>query len=165
VLDVSGVESLITESVISSVVSPKADEVRNLNEESRIKNLELRIGKSTPMINDSQFMIQLEGKIILIKTRNSLMDWARFHEDFVALDESAARYLVSVKPKLIGIDGPSIKKFRVPDQTHQIILSNNIPIIEWLDLSKVEAGLYQFIGFPLFLKSLDGSPLRAILTY
>lgn len=91
------------------------------------------------------------------------MDWSVFHEDFVALNESAAQYLVSLRPKLIGIDGPSIKKFRVPDQTHQIILSQDIPIIEWLDLAKVEEGIYQFIGFPLAFNSLDGSLLRAVL--
>lgn len=101
--------------------------------------------------------------IFLLKTKNSSIDWSVFHEDFVALDESAAQYLVSIQPKLIGIDGPSIKKFRFPDQTHQIILSQNIPIIEWLDLGQVKAEIYQFIGFPLPLQGLDGSPARAVL--
>lgn len=133
-LDLTRLESVITESDLKT----------------SFKNFKIRFSN-------------FRNAVILFKTKNSLMDWSTFHEDFVALDESAARYLVSIQPKLVGIDGPSIKKFRVPDQTHQIILSQNIPIIEWLDLRQVKIGVYQFIGFPLPLQDLDGSPARAVL--
>lgn len=167
VFDLTGIESVITENDLRTRLknpksqAPNPKQIKNSNNQSS-KRVEFE---------DSNFRIVSKfeirnsdlDKIVLIKTKNSLMDWSTFHEDFVAIDESAARYLVSFKPKLIGIDGPSIKKFRVPDQTHQIILSQNIPIIEWLDLSKVEAGTYQFIGFPLPFKNVDGSPIRAVL--
>lgn len=148
VLDLTNVESVITENDLKT---------RFKNPKSQASN-----PKQIPNSN-IQNSKRFEDAIILLKTKNSLMDWSVFHQDFVALDESAARCLVSLQPKLIGIDGPSIKKFRVPDQTHQIILSKNIPIIEWLDLGQVKTGVYQLIGFPLPLQDLDGSPSRIVL--
>lgn len=103
------------------------------------------------------------GHIVLLKTRNSGEDPSVFHEDFVACDASAAAYLVERGAAAVGIDGPSIKKFRVKDETHQLLLRAGIPIIEGLDLSHVAAGDFFCVCLPLPLDGADGAPARAVL--
>ncbi|MBI1833229.1 MAG: cyclase family protein [Candidatus Andersenbacteria bacterium] len=99
---------------------------------------------------------------VLIKTKNSAVDINTFDPDFVALDESAAQELVNRGIKLIGIDGPSIKKKGVRDRTHAILLDAGIVIIESLWLNTVEIGSYELICLPLAV-DLDGAPARVVL--
>jgi len=80
------------------------------------------------------------------------------------LSESAARYLVSKKINLVGIDSPSIdlgqdKNFKA----HKILAKNNILIVENLsNLNKISSKQFNFIILPLKLKDATGSPVRAI---
>lgn len=103
------------------------------------------------------------GHAVLLKTRNSAADPTVFDERFVACDESAADFLVDLPVPAVGIDGPSIKKFRVRDRTHHRFLERGIPIVEGLDLSRASAGTYTFICLPLALEGADGAPARAVL--
>lgn len=105
-----------------------------------------------------------EGERLLFKTSNSTRGFNEFYEDYVYLDGDAADYLAEKKVALVGIDYLSIKKKGDSDQrAHTSLLSKNIPIIEAIDLSGVEEGEYTLAAFPLKLKDLDGSPLRAVL--
>ena len=71
---------------------------------------------------------------------------------------------MSKKIRAIGIDAPSIKKFHVPDDTHQIFLEAGIPIFEGLCLKEAKANIpYFFVGLPLKVENADASPCRAIL--
>ena len=103
---------------------------------------------------------------VLFKTRNSSF-WAdqkgKFNKDYVAVDASAASLLVERGVELIGIDYLSIAPFEATFDTHQILLSAGVVIIEGLDLSKVEPGDYRLICLPLNLIGRDGAPARAIL--
>ena len=80
------------------------------------------------------------------------------------LSSSAAKYLVSKKINLVGIDSPSIdlgsdEKFPV----HYILSKNNILIVENLiNLEKIHTSRFQLIVLPLKLKDATGSPVRAI---
>ena len=80
------------------------------------------------------------------------------------LSTSAARYLVSKKVNMVGIDSPSIdigKDVRFP--VHKILSKNNVLIVENLcNLEKISSINFQFIVFPLKLKNATGSPVRAI---
>ena len=77
---------------------------------------------------------------------------------------SAAKYLVSKKINLVGIDAPSIDlgkdaKFSV----HQILAKSGILIVENLaNLEKINSEKFHFIAAPLKLKGATGSPIRAI---
>jgi len=79
------------------------------------------------------------------------------------LSASAAKYLVSKKINLIGIDSPSIdlgrdSKFSV----HHILAKNNILIVENLaNLNKINSTNFHLITTPLKLKNATGSPIRA----
>lgn len=105
------------------------------------------------------------GERILLKTSNSAR-WGdgQFFPDFVFLSPEAAAYLVETGVKLVGIDSLSIKQKGNPDnRPHTNLLEKGIPIIEGLDLSKVEEGEYTLSAFPLKFIGIDGSPVRAVL--
>ncbi len=106
---------------------------------------------------------------ILFKTRNSAFWEERqpeFHTDFTYLDLQAATRLVEQGSKLIGIDYLSIEKFgQERHETHHVLLSNGVIIVEGLNLSGVPAGKYEVICLPLRLRSNkgDGAPARVVL--
>ena len=106
---------------------------------------------------------------VLFKTRNSAFwteDFADFRTDFTHLDLSAAQWLVERGVKLVGIDYLSIEKFGSKDHAvHRAFLSQEVIILEGLNLSGVPAGKYELICLPLRLRSKlgDGAPARAVL--
>jgi kynurenine formamidase len=80
------------------------------------------------------------------------------------LSISAARYLVSKKVNLVGIDSPSIDKGNdTKFSVHQIFSKNNVLILENLcNLEKISRDHFKLIVLPLKLKDATGSPVRAI---
>ena len=77
---------------------------------------------------------------------------------------SAAKYLVSKKINLVGIDSPSIdlgkdQRFSV----HHVLAKSGILIVENLaNLEKINSERFHFIVAPLKLKNATGSPVRAM---
>jgi len=68
--------------------------------------------------------------------------------------------------KLVGTDYLSIEKFHSGDhRTHLTLLSNNVVIVEGLNLSAVPAGDYDLICLPLKIAegAGDGAPARVVL--
>ena len=105
-----------------------------------------------------------KGERILVKTRNSKRGFKKFYDDYVYLGGEAAEVLAQKKISLFGIDYLSVKKRGgLDNRPHTELLKNGIVIFEGLDLSKVKPGKYFFVGLPLKLMGLDGSPARAIL--
>jgi len=101
---------------------------------------------------------------ILFKTKNSqLWETSKFQQDYVALEASAAQWLVDQGVQLVGIDYLSIAPFKDPAPTHEILLSNDVVIIESLDLRLVKPGIYTLICLPLKLVGREAAPARAIL--
>lgn len=106
-----------------------------------------------------------KGDNILFKTSNSNL-WVKegFQKDFVYLSMEAAEYLAEKKVNLVGIDYLSIDSYTNEESpNHRILLSENIIILEGLDLSNVQEGEYILLTLPLKLKDCDGSPVRAVL--
>jgi len=103
---------------------------------------------------------------LLFRTKNSAL-WRNpnhpFQENFVALDASAAQYLVEKNIKLVGIDYLSIAPFHEPTPTHEILLKANVIIIEGLNLSQVSQGRYTIHCLPIKIEGIDGAPARVIL--
>lgn len=106
---------------------------------------------------------------ILFKTRNSGF-WdnpeAGFRTDYTYLEPGAARRLTELGIRLVGIDYLSIEQFASNTfETHLILLSSEVVILEGLDLRKVPAGRYELICLPLRIAggSGDGAPGRAVL--
>ena len=113
--------------------------------------------------------LQPGAKRVLFKTRNSSywdQNEASFRSDYTSLDPGAARKLVDLGIKLVGIDYLSVEKFGSDTfDTHHALLSEGIVIVEGLDLRTVSAGVYELICLPLKLSGGigDGAPARAVL--
>lgn len=106
---------------------------------------------------------------VLFKTRNSRF-WANtangFRTDYTYLAPDAARLLVGAGVRLVGIDYLSVEAFKAERfETHEVLLSSGVVIIEALDLREITAGPYELICLPLKITggTGDGAPARAIL--
>lgn len=106
------------------------------------------------------------GERVLFKTRNSDRCWRKktFVKDFVFISQEAARYLASLKVLTVGVDYLSVGGYEKDAvETHQALLRSGVWIIEGLDLSQTEPGMYELICLPLKISSSDGAPARAFL--
>lgn len=105
-------------------------------------------------------------KRLLLHTQNSYL-WnetpQKFNINYVALTQEAAQWLVDHEIFLIGIDYLSVQIYKEESRTHQILLKAGVVILEGLNLSHVETGMYELICLPLKIVGSDGSPSRAIL--
>ena len=106
---------------------------------------------------------------VLFKTRNSGF-WNNpevgFRTDYTYLEPGAARRLTEIGIQLVGIDYLSIEQYKSESfETHLILLSSGVVILEGIDLRNVSAGRYELICLPLRIAggSGDGAPARAIL--
>lgn len=106
---------------------------------------------------------------ILFKTRNSAF-WndtrAGFRVDYTYIEPDAARRLVDLGIKLVGIDYLSVEQFQSEKfATHHTLLSSGVVILEGLDLREIPGGSYELICLPLKIAggSGDGAPARVIL--
>jgi arylformamidase len=106
------------------------------------------------------------GERVLFKTLNSRL-WAQgdhFVEDFVFIDEDAARYLADTHVRTVGVDYLSVGGYHADGAAvHRILLEAGIWIIEGLDLSLVAPGAYELVCLPLKISGRDGAPSRAVL--
>ncbi len=103
---------------------------------------------------------------VLFHTRNSDFWGEGFRRDFTHLLPEAAEKLVDLGVKLVGTDYLSIEKFHSGHhRTHLALLSNNVVIVEGLNLKDVEAGDYELICLPLKIAegAGDAAPARAVL--
>ena len=80
------------------------------------------------------------------------------------LDMSSAKYLVSKKINLVGIDSPSIDLGKDESfSVHHILSKNNVLIVENLaNMNKIKSKEFNFTILPLKLKDATGSPVRAV---
>lgn len=103
---------------------------------------------------------------ILFGTRNSKL-WAqgetRFQENFVAISEDGAEWLVERGIKLVGVDYLSVAPYSDSVPTHRVLLQAGVVALEGINLSQVPRGFYDLYCLPLKLAGADGAPARAIL--
>ena len=103
---------------------------------------------------------------VLFRTRNSDL-WARgeteFQQDFVALTEDGAHWLVTRGVQLVGIDYLSIALFQCLIPVHRLLLNAGLVVVEGLNLSEIAPGRYRLVCLPLNIVGGDGAPARAIL--
>ncbi len=103
-------------------------------------------------------------KRVLFKTQNSRRGYTEpFEENFTALSEAAARFLVKKGVVLVGIDYLSIERETRGFPVHHILLGNDVVILEGITLASVPPGVYDLACLPLKIKNGDGGPARAIL--
>jgi len=92
------------------------------------------------------------------------IDVDTFPDEVPYMDPEIGPFLKEKGIILIGIDSPSVDSITSKTlDTHHSLNRNGIHIIENLMLTKVEAGLYEFIALPLKIEGGDGSPVRAVV--
>jgi arylformamidase len=136
--------------------------------------LELLIGRARVIEIDSRAGIAAEDLApldlsddirVLIKTHNSRL-WGspEFHQDYVGVTESGAKYLVEHGIKLVGVDYLSVEKFHNPGApAHHVLLGAGTIVIEGLNLHDVDPGVYEMFCLPLRVVGSDGAPARVVL--
>jgi arylformamidase len=104
-----------------------------------------------------------ESRRLLIKT-DTWTDSSIFPSWIPVLAPGAAEWLQVRNVVLIGFDVPSVDPIDSKVlANHHALARAGICIVESLDLSAVEGGLYQFAGLPLKISGGDGAPMRAVL--
>lgn len=104
---------------------------------------------------------------LLLRTRNSKL-WnegnGNFHTDYVALTREAAQWIVDRGIKLLGVDYLSVEIYGdQTSSTHKTLLSGGVIILEGLNLSNINPGIYELMCLPLKLVGAEGAPARAVL--
>jgi arylformamidase len=107
---------------------------------------------------------QTVRRLLLRCRRNSgKLDEGEFFEDYAAITDDAAEWLVAKGLRLIGTDYLSIGPYhRGNPEVHRILLGNKVVIVEGLDLRAVSPGAHTLVCLPILLPS-DGAPCRAVL--
>jgi arylformamidase len=104
---------------------------------------------------------------VLLRTPNSKL-WNKpkepFHEEYAYLTGEGAKFLVDQGVKVVGVDYLSVEKFHTPGHpAHHALLGANVIIIEGLNLSDAEPGVYEMYCLPLKVEGADGAPARVVL--
>ena len=110
--------------------------------------------------------LKIEGeKRVLFKTRNSrLWKQKHFNKKYVFFTGKSAQYLVDCGVKLAGLDYLSVEQFgNEAHPAHDVFLSNNMVLLEGLNLTGIKPGNYTLSAFPLNLEGREGAPVRAVL--
>lgn len=137
-------DSLVLERLITTVHVYDLTHVKDKIEEKDLMNLKIE-----------------EGSSVIFKTTNSLSEtWI---DDFVAVGESAARYLASKHLNLVGIDGLGIERGQKGHPTHKTLMAEDIYIIEGLRLSEIKEGEYMMYALPIKTKGSDALLLSVVL--
>ena len=101
---------------------------------------------------------------LLLRTRNGeLWDRGDFTRDYVGVAEDAARRLVAMGVRLLGIDYLSIAPSADPAPTHRVLLEAGVVVVEGLDLRAAPPGPCELVCLPLRIAGADGAPARALV--
>lgn len=101
------------------------------------------------------------GEFVLLKTRNSFTE--KFEPDFVYVEKSGAEYLAEKAIVGVAIDSFGIERAQPGHETHKILFSNGIIIIEGVRLKEIAEEEYFMCALPLKIKGVDGAPARIVL--
>ena len=87
---------------------------------------------------------------------------ARYFKGFPGLTRDAATWLVGRSVLMLGLDLPSVHPADYT-RVHQILFRGGVAVVEGLvGLNRVATRWFFFVGLPLPLRGLDGSPVRAL---
>ena len=120
-------------------------------------------GRPSGEITVGDLETRVEVPRLLIKT-GAWPDSTKFPDAIPALASGVAEWLQTRGVKLLGLDLPSVDQIDSKDlRNHHALAAAGIAIVEGLDLSAAEAGVYSLAALPLKIVGGDGAPVRAIL--
>lgn len=106
----------------------------------------------------------LANDVVFFKTSNSkLSKNAKFTNNYVYIEPEAAEELLKKKVKIVGIDYMSVDKYEYEDlPVHKLLLSNDVLIVEGLELNDMPVGRCEIYIMPLKINKMDGLPVRVM---
>ncbi len=109
----------------------------------------------------------LRNDFVFFKTSNSkLSKQARFTDKYVYIEPDAAEELLRKGVKIVGIDYISVDKYESENlPVHKSLLSNNVLIVEGLELNNVPVGRCKIFIMPLNIPEKDGLPARVVAKF
>ena len=81
----------------------------------------------------------------------------------MSISQSAAFVLSDAGLQLVGVENASVALPEEDTAVHRQLLMNNVALLENLDLSAVQPGLYMLMAAPLKIAGAEAAPVRAIL--
>lgn len=108
----------------------------------------------------------LGGHAVLVHTGwDTQIGTPEYFQNAPSLTQEGARFLAEEKIALLGLDTPSPDPCSSSEYpVHHILLSAQIPIVEGLirlEEAIAKEGTPYFLAFPLKVKGMEGSPVRA----
>lgn len=82
-----------------------------------------------------------------------------FDFEFPWLNREGAKYLAKLPLKFVGIDQLGLERNQPDHETHIALLSKDILIIEGLNLSQLQTGVYELAAFTLGVEQVEAEPL------
>lgn len=125
-------------------------------------SLDYFVGKCYVCIHNKD-MSKNDAINIIKKAKNNNASERILIKGDCVITKEAALVFRNENIKLIGNESQSIGPIDSPMEVHLILLSNNVVLLEGIDLSNVDEGVYYLCAQPLNIKGIEGSPCRAIL--
>lgn len=109
----------------------------------------------------------LKSDIVFFKTSNSkISKQTNFTEEYVYIEPDAAEELLRKGVKIVGVDYISVDKYDADDlPVHKTLLSNEVLIVEGLELENVPIGRCEIFIMPLNISYMDGLPARVVARF
>jgi arylformamidase len=106
----------------------------------------------------------LPNDFVFFKTANSkLSKQGKFVDKYVYIEPEAAEELIKKGVKIVGIDYISVDKYEAEDlPVHKSLLSNDVLIVEGLELNNAPIGRCKIYIMPINIQEMDGLPVRVI---
>ena len=114
-------------------------------------------------ISDLERAPLAEAPRLLLRT-GGWTDHTVFPTSVPVVADDVPAYLASRGVRLLGVDVPSVDPIDSKTLSlHHALLANGIHILESLDLSAVEQGVYNLSALPIRVVGGDAAPVRAVL--
>ncbi len=106
----------------------------------------------------------LAKDFIFFKTSNSkLSKNTKFKDSYVYIEPEAAEELVKKGVRVVGIDYISVDKYEYENlPVHKSLLSNDVLIVEGLELNDIPVGRCKIYIMPMKINNMDGLPARVL---
>lgn len=102
-----------------------------------------------------------KGDFLLFKTKNSLGETSA--TEFIFLAEDGAKLLIEKGVNGVGIDTLGIERSQTGHPSHKALFSNDVLILEGLNLKEVAEGEYFMVCAPIKLLNTEAAPARVFL--
>ena len=128
-----------------------------------VVDLSAKFAKSLGEITIADLEAGATAPRLLLKT-GAWPDSTKFPDAIPVLAEGVAEWMRNRGVRLLGLDLPSVDAIDSKDlRNHHALAAVDIAIVEGLDLSAAEAGVYSLAALPLKIIGGDGAPVRAVL--